>query len=101
MKTFDDNKKLWAKVVAKAWADEDFKRELINNPKQILTNEGAEISQGVNIHITEDEKNLKKSNEKDLYLYLPNQGDDIILEKLEDKKAARGCGGCGCYSDAS
>ena len=44
------NKKLWAKIVAKAWSDEAFKAELLNNPEQVLKAEGAEIPEGVRVH---------------------------------------------------
>ena len=37
------NKKLWAKIVAKAWCDEAYKAELLNNAEQVLKAEGAEI----------------------------------------------------------
>ena len=40
------NKKLWAKIVAKAWCDEAYKAELVNNPEQVLKAEGAEIPEG-------------------------------------------------------
>ena len=42
----EENKKLWAKIVAKAWCDEAFKAELLNNPEQVLKAEGAEIPDG-------------------------------------------------------
>ena len=44
------NKKLWAKIVAKAWCDEAFKAELLNNAEQVLKAEGAEIPEGVHVH---------------------------------------------------
>ena len=42
----EENKKLWAKIVAKAWCDEAFKAELLNNSEQVLKAEGAEIPEG-------------------------------------------------------
>ena len=42
----EENKKLWAKVVAKAWCDEAYKTELLNNAEQVLKAEGAEIPEG-------------------------------------------------------
>ena len=47
------NKKLWAKIVAKAWCDDAFKAELLNNPEQVLKAEGAEIPEGVRVHVVE------------------------------------------------
>ena len=49
----EENKKLWAKVVAKAWCDEAFKAELLNNAEQVLKAEGAEIPEGVHVHVVE------------------------------------------------
>ncbi|MCI5580873.1 MAG: hypothetical protein MR387_06130 [Phocaeicola plebeius] len=46
----EENKKLWAKIVAKAWCDEAYKAELLNNPEQVLKAEGAEIPEGVRVH---------------------------------------------------
>ena len=42
----EENKKLWAKIVAKAWCDEVYKAELLNNPEQVLKAAGAEIPEG-------------------------------------------------------
>ena len=52
----EENKKLWAKIVAKAWCDEAFKAELVNNPEQVLKAEGAEIPEGVRVHVVEERK---------------------------------------------
>ena len=37
------NKKLWAKIVAKAWCDEAYKTALLSDAEQVLKAEGAEI----------------------------------------------------------
>lgn len=81
----EENKKLWAKIVAKAWADEAYKKQLIANPKEVLTKEGAEIPQGFNIHVVETPK---KSEGKEIYLYLPKAGEDIAVNSDEQKLAA-------------
>ena len=47
----EENKKLWAKIVAKAWCDEAYKAELLSNPEQVLKAEGAEIPEGVHVHV--------------------------------------------------
>ena len=36
----EENQKKWAQVVAKAWMDESFKKELFKNPKQVLKDNG-------------------------------------------------------------
>ena len=79
------NKKLWAKIVAKAWCDEAFKAELVNNPEQVLKAEGAEIPEGVRVHVVEEQK---PSTAEDIYLYLPPVKETINLNEADEKKAA-------------
>ena len=79
------NKKLWAKIVAKAWCDEAFKAELVNNPEQVLKAEGAEIPEGVRVHVVEEQK---PSTAEDIYLYLPPINQTITLKVEEAKNAA-------------
>ena len=81
----EENKKLWAKIVAKAWCDEAFKAELLNNPEQVLKAEGAEIPEGVHVHVVEERK---PSTAEEIYLYLPPVNQSITLEEEEMKKAA-------------
>ena len=82
------NKKLWAKIVAKAWSDEAYKAELLNNAEQVLKAEGAEIPEGVRVHVVEEQK---PSTAEDIYLYLPPVKETIIMDETEVKKAAKSC----------
>ena len=82
------NKKLWAKIVAKAWSDEAFKAELLNNAEQVLKAEGAEIPEGVRVQVVEEQK---PSTAEDVYLYLPPVKETIIMDETEVKKAAKSC----------
>ena len=84
----EENKKLWAKIVAKAWCDETFKAELLNNSEQVLKAEGAEIPEGVHVHVVEEQK---PSTAEDVYLYLPPVKETIIMDETEVKKAAKSC----------
>ena len=84
----EENKKLWAKIVAKAWCDEAFKAALLNNPEQVLKAEGAEIPEGVHVHVVEEQK---PSTAEDIYLYLPPVKETIIMDETEVKKAAKSC----------
>ena len=79
------NKKLWAKIVAKAWCDEAFKAELLSNPERVLKAEGAEIPEGVHVHVVEEQK---PSTAEDVYLYLPPINQTISLQEEEMKRAA-------------
>ena len=84
----DENNKLWAKIVAKAWCDEAYEAELLNNPEQVLKAEGAEIPEGVHVHVVEEQK---PSTAEEIYLYLPPIDQTITLEVEEAKKAASVC----------
>ncbi len=81
----EENKKLWAKIVTKAWCDEAFKAELLSNTEQVLKAEGAEIPEGVHMHVVEERK---PSTVEEIYLYLPPVNQSITLEEEEMKKAA-------------
>ena len=63
----------WAKVVAKAWADEKFKQELLQNPEKVLQENGVTLPSGVKYKMVEDlpkEKHLiLPSNDEDLHIY--------------------------------
>ena len=84
----EENKKLWAKIVAKAWCDEAYKAELVNTPEQVLKAEGAEIPEGVHVHVVEEQK---PSTAEEVYLYLPPVKETIIMDETEVKKAAKSC----------
>ncbi|MBI5524047.1 MAG: NHLP leader peptide family natural product precursor [Desulfarculus sp.] len=55
----EDQARLWAKVVAKAWADEAFKTKLIKDPAAVLKAEGIELPQGAQIKVVEDAAALR------------------------------------------
>ena len=84
----EENKKLWAKIVAKAWCDDAFKAALLNNAEQVLKAEGAEIPEGVHVHVVEEQK---PSTAEDIYLYLPPVNQTITLDNEEVKKAGYCC----------
>ncbi|MFI3314674.1 MAG: NHLP leader peptide family RiPP precursor [Rikenellaceae bacterium] len=79
-----EQEKLWAKIVAKAWADEAYKENLINNTRETLKSEGVEFAEGVNLHIVTEPK---ESTDSDVYLLLPNSFESFI-EDGGDRKAA-------------
>ncbi len=55
----DEMRKKYAKIVAKAWADEDYKKNLLSNTESILKEEGFEIPAGLKIQIIEEPENTK------------------------------------------
>jgi len=67
--------KKYAKIVAKAWADEDYKMNLLNDTDAVLKDEGFEIPAGLKIKIIEEPENTK-------IFILPQIPKN--LEKIED-----------------
>jgi hypothetical protein len=54
-----------APVIAKAWKDEKFKKELLGNPKAVISKEfGVRIPDNVNVKVLEEDAN-------NLYMILP------------------------------
>ena len=52
--TNEEIRKKYAKIVAKAWADDDYKNKLIASPKEILKHEGIELPDKIKIRIFEN-----------------------------------------------
>ena len=58
---FQGKEKEWAKVIAQAWVDEEFKAKLLADPKAVLKAEGIEFPENIKLNIAEakeDELNL-------------------------------------------
>ena len=49
----NEQQKVWTKIVAKAWADEDYKLRLLADPVAVLKAEGAEVPEGVGFKCVE------------------------------------------------
>ena len=77
----EDQKKILAKVVAKAWADEAYKKSLLANPKETLKNEGIDIPDGVKVNFVENTQDT-------INFVLPFPKKDVAVESEEDRKAA-------------
>jgi hypothetical protein len=58
--------KMWAKIVAKAWADEDYKQRLIKDPAAVLKAEGVDVPEGVEFKCVE-------ATDKQAWLVLPSK----------------------------
>ena len=50
---FKGKQKEWAKVVAQAWVDEEFKKRLLADPSAVLKSFGIECPAGVKVNIIE------------------------------------------------
>ncbi len=70
-----------ARVIAKAWADDDFKARLIANPTAVLTAEGLSLRAGATIKIVENSPTLT-------HIVLPCVPSDRGMEELGTRVAA-------------
>ena len=82
----------WPQVVAKAWADERFKQELLDDPASVLAGMGLELPEGVQPKITESEGESH-------WLVLPQRPRGLSIEQLEGASVgATPAAKTGCYS---
>jgi len=75
--------KAYGRIVAKAWADEDFKQRLLSDPTTVLKENGINVPEGVDFNVLESTDNL-------IYLLLPPRPDlrEVGAEDLEKRQAA-------------
>lgn len=71
-----EQQKLWAKIVAKAWADEGYKAKLMADPAAVMKTEGVELPEGVEFKCVE-------ATEKQAWIVLPPKPAGSIKEKEE------------------
>lgn len=48
-----ERQKRWTKIVAKAWADNDYKARLLADPAAVLAKEGLTVPEGVSLRVAE------------------------------------------------
>jgi hypothetical protein len=53
MKKILEERKMYAKVIAKAWRDEEFKKRLLNDPATVLKENGIEIPEEMTVRFVE------------------------------------------------
>jgi hypothetical protein len=96
--------KQWSLLVARAWADEDFKRRLIENPQDVLREHGMELAPGVQVRVLEDSDSVRH------FTIPPSPSGDLTEEELGPSpgmdsfsgvcgrcgRCGCGCGGCRC-----
>ena len=85
-----DQSKLFAKVVAKAWGDEDFKRRLLADPAAVMVQKGLEVPEGFKLVMHED-------TDDTLHLTLPASPPGGDITDLEAREAAGSLACCYPY----
>ena len=58
-KQSDSFGKQWSQIVAKAWADESFKRRLLAEPATVLKEQGIAVPSGVQVKVVEDTETVR------------------------------------------
>ena len=68
-------KDLEAEIIAKAWEDEQFRQELLSNPKEAIAKTlGAKLAENLEIKVVQETPN-------NLYLVLPVKPNDTVVSK--------------------
>ena len=81
----EEHSKAIARIVAKCWMDESYRKNFIADPAAALKDEGIIVPEGVKIRVLEDTSELRS-------FILPAKPDDLgDVEKLEDRLAASAC----------
>jgi hypothetical protein len=81
-------KQVWAKIVAKAWSDPNFKKKLLQDPKATLRAEGIEIPKEKKVIINE-------STKETLFLTIPEKPEGELSEQQLHSIAAGDCASSG------
>lgn len=79
----------WARVVAKAWADEDYKERLLTDPMSVFKEEGYTPVEGESFTV------IEQKDPKNRLLVLPAPPEDLPdMEHIESRLADMQC--CTC-----
>jgi uncharacterized metal-binding protein YceD (DUF177 family) len=91
--TFQGKEKEWAKVIAQAWVDEEFKAKLLADPKAVLKAEGIDFPENIKLNISE-----AKEDEVNLTLPLKPAHLTGSVEELQERVQANFSINGICYS---
>jgi len=83
-----DLKKVWACILAKAWADQEYKRRLLADPAAVAREEGVPIPAGLTLKVVEDAPGTRT-------LVLPPQPSDLQARSDREERLAAHCGSMG------
>ncbi|HEV2438727.1 MAG TPA: NHLP leader peptide family RiPP precursor [bacterium] len=77
--------KKMAQLVAKAWSDPGFKKQLLSNPKQVLAANGIDVPAGMDVRLVENSETV-------MHVVLPAKpAGDLSVEQLHQVAAAGLC----------
>ena len=92
MKKTIEERKQYAKVIAKAWVDEEFKARLIAEPTTVLNENGIEIPEGMTVRFVEEKEN-------EVLVPLPPRPPETA--ELSDEDLAKIAGGLDTGNDVA
>ena len=78
----NEQAKQWAKIVAKAWADEDYKQRLKTDPAATFAEEGIPVPEGLSINVVE-------ATEKQVWMVLPPKPEEGKIEEGAERISAK------------
>jgi len=77
----NDPQRTWARIVAQAWADENFKARLLADPAAVLSEAGLNVPAGVGLQVLENTANV-------VHLVLPPPPSGGGVEESEARVSA-------------
>lgn len=85
----EEQRKKYAEVIAKAWSDENFKKKLLEHPREALKEMGVDVPTSSSIKVCD-------SSDGTFYLVLPQKpSGNLDADSL--KNITGGMCGCGNY----
>ena len=91
----NEQQKQIAQLIAKAWADDNFKKKLLSDPAAVLKAEGVELPAGMGVQAVEDTQTLH-------HLVIPTKPTELSEDDLEKVAGGTLCNcqsPCICISD--
>ena len=87
----EEERKAWAKVVAKYWSDEGFRERLLAHPHEVLAECGITLPPGAQLH-------LHENTEQEIHITMPAKPSGKLSE--EQLQALAAAGPCGVRATA-
>ncbi len=86
MKKTIEERKEYAKIIAKAWVDEEFKKRLLADPATVLKENGIEVPEGMTVKFVEGKEN-------EILVPLPPRPPESRGAELSDEDLVKVAGG--------
>lgn len=90
MQKLIDDRKEYAKFVARAWADDDFRQRLMSDPVAVFKENGYDVPEGKTIRVVENDPDV-------IFFGMPKKPADFSggsVEELQERIQAGSCWVC-------